>query len=289
MPKEFPSVILLDNSSYCNLRCSMCDYKNIAKYRARQHMSMYMYAGIIDEIADKRPSARVWEIFFGDPFCSPDMPERIEYAKQAGLTDVVLNTNGLAMRPDRAEQLIEAGLDAMYVGVDAVSQEVYSKIRVGGNLERVTSNVLAYRDLLNKKGNGSQKLFVQFVECSENEHEVDAFTKFWKDAGVLVKVRPRVSWAGLIQADNLKKDIPRTPCGWAMNSLVICADGRYALCAVDIHCQVTCGNFEEQNIEEVWNTTLRQYRDMHTEGNFSKLPAFCRDCLDWQSARCEYR
>lgn len=286
---DFPSVVLIDNSTFCNLRCSMCDYAHISSYRKKQHMPWSMYAGIIDEVAANRPDARVWEIFFGDPFCCPDIVERVVYAKDHGLTDVVLNTNGMAMYPTKAKELILAGLDAMYVGVDAISPEVYKKIRIGGNLPKVIRNVLAYRDLLGKHGTAKQKLFVQFVECTDNEHETDMFINFWKKEGVSVKVRPRVSWGGLIPATNLKKDAARSACNWAMNSLVVCSDGRYALCAVDIHCQVSVGSFPGKSIKSVWNNELKKYRDMHTPGSFSNLPEFCRNCLDWQSARCEYK
>lgn len=283
----FPGVVLIDNSSYCNLRCSMCDYKNISKYRTKQHMEWSLYTRIIDEIASRNPAARVWEIFFGDPFCCPDMPKRVSYAKERGLLDVVLNTNGLAMTPSKAKNLILSGLDAMYVGVDAVSPEVYNKIRVGGNLQRVVKNVIEYKNLLEKYGRG-QKLFVQFVECEENMHETDMFVGFWKRLGVLVKIRPRVSWGGLIPAKNLKTAAMRTPCKWAMESVAICSDGRFALCAVDIHCQVPVGSYQKQGISEVWNGKLLEYRELHAAGRFDELPEFCKNCLDWQSANCEY-
>lgn len=286
---KFPSVVLIDNSNFCNLRCSMCDYKHIASYRKKQHMPWEIYTSVIDEISVNNPNARVWEIFFGDPFCCPDMPTRIKYAKDKGLTDVVLNTNGMAMTPDKAKDLILSGLDVMYVGVDAISTEVYEKIRIGGNLTRVIKHVRAYRDLLNMYGNRNQRLFVQFVACTENEHETNMFVKFWKNEGVLVKVRPRVSWGGLVEANNLQTTIPRSACNWAMESLAICSDGRYALCAIDIHCKVSVGSFPNKSISYVWNNDLKKYRDRHTAGNFLELPGFCKNCLDWQSARCEYR
>ena len=90
----FPKTILIDNCNACNMRCSMCDHINIHKYRKIQTMDIGLYRKIIDETAIENPNARVWEIFFGDPFLCKDISDRVKYAKSKGLTDIVLNSNG---------------------------------------------------------------------------------------------------------------------------------------------------------------------------------------------------
>lgn len=286
----FPAVILLDNTNACNLRCSMCDHVNMKHHRPLARMDFDLYTRLVDEIARERSDARVWEIFFGDPFLCPDMAERVRYAKERGLTDVVLNTNGVLMSERKARALVEAGLDAMYVGIDAVEPETYAKIRVGGNYHKAVANVLAYRDILFQVGRPEQKLFVQFVVSDINEGQVEAFREFWTTHGVNVKIRPKVSWAGLVSADNLSsnQDVARKPCFWLMRTINICADGRVALCSVDVHCRVPCGDAKTTSIKDLWSGRLAELRRMHREGRFQELPAMCRDCRDWQSAYAEY-
>lgn len=287
---EFPEVVLIDNCNACNLKCSMCDHPNMQKYRKVQIMDMDLYRKIIDEVAAENPDARIWEIFFGDPFLCKDMPERIKYAKDKGLTDVVLNSNGALMTEERAKAVIEAGLDAMYVGIDSSTPEVYEKIRVGGDYETAVKNILGYRDLLKKHGKPEQRLFVQFVVSDINEHQVDDFKEFWTKESVNVKIRPKVSWAGLVEANNLQGNeaVNRKPCYWLMRGINICADGKVALCAVDVHCRVECGDITKNSIKEVWKSKLKELRDMHAEHRFSELPEMCRECSDWQSAYADY-
>lgn len=290
-PSEgFPEVVLIDNTSACNLRCSMCDHKNIVKYRKIEKMPRDLYERIIDEIARERPAARVWEIYYGDPFLLPEMPERIRYAKERGLTDVVLNTNGVLMTAEKSRSYIEAGLDAIYVGIDAVKPETYNQIRVGGNYETAVRNVLEYRRLLREIGRPEQKIFVQFVVCDLNEGEVEEFRRFWTEAEVGVKIRPRVSWAGLIEARNLQPNeaTARRPCYWLMRTINICTDGRVTFCSCDTHCRVPCGNVREESIRSIWEGTLKRYRQMHQDGRYDELPQLCRDCRDWQSAYAEF-
>ncbi|MBW2340813.1 MAG: radical SAM protein [Deltaproteobacteria bacterium] len=286
----FPAVILIDNCNACNLRCSMCDHKHMKRYRRVQLMDMGLYQKLIDEIARENPQARVWEIFFGDPFMCRDIASRIRYAKEKGLRNVVLNSNGVLMTPERAYAVIEAGLDAMYVGIDAATEETYNKIRVGGNFKRAVENVIQYRNLLAERENDDQKLFVQFVVSDINEHEVDDFKAFWKEEEINVKIRPKVSWAGLVDATNLQNNeqVIRKPCYWLMQTINVCADGRIALCSVDVHCRVNCGDANEQSIRELWQGRLRDYRAMHREGRFDDLPDMCKRCSDWQSGYADF-
>jgi sulfatase maturation enzyme AslB (radical SAM superfamily) len=288
---EFPRVVLIDNTNACNLRCSMCDHPNVKNYRKVQVMDLGLYKKIIDEIAVENPSARVWGIFFGDPFMCRDIAARIKYGKDKGLTDMVLNTNGVLMNPDKGRAVIEAGLDALYVGIDAANAETYAKIRVGGDYDKAVRNVLAYRDNLLAHGKPHQKLFVQFVVSDINEDQVEPFKAFWAGQGINVKIRPKVSWAGLVDAPNLadNSQVTRKPCYWLMQTINICADGRVALCSVDIHCRVPCGDVTTHSIKEVWQTGLKAMRAMHKEGRFAELPDMCRNCSDWQSAYAEYQ
>lgn len=287
---DFPLVLLLDNLNACNLKCSMCDHKNMKKYRRTQRMEIGLYCKIIDEVAERNPSCRVWEIFFGDPFLLKDMPERIQYAKDKGLTDVVLNTNGCLMSAEKSEAVISAGLDAIYVGIDAANEETYNKIRIGGDFRTTVQNVLKYRDVLKTHGNGAQRLYVQFVVSEFNEGEVEEFKSFWVSEGVGVKIRPKVSWGGLIRADNLRpnEEISRKPCYWLMQTMNICADGEATLCSVDVHNKVKCGNVSEMSLAEIWQGRLKELRGMHRAGRWHELPEMCRECRDWQSTYAEF-
>ncbi len=273
---EFPEVILIDNCSACNLRCSMCDHVNIRNHRRTQIMDRALYERIIDEIAEENPCARIWEIFFGDPFLCKDMAERIAYAKGKGLTDVVLNTNGCLMTPARSGAVIRAGLDAMYVGIDADTEETYDRIRIGGDFQAVIENVLTYRDLLATIGRTDQQLFVQYVVSDINKDEVEPFKAFWRANGVNVKIRPKISWAGLIDAGNLHDNaaVQRKPCYWLMRAINICADGEVALCSVDLHCRIKCGNVNEHTVKEIWQGKVDNafvftgFGDHHAGRNF---------------------
>lgn len=285
--QSFPPVVLIDTISLCSLRCAMCPHKELKRKKGK--MPWELYKNIIDEIAAKKPDCRVWITFAGEGSLLRDLPEKIAYAREAGLTDIVLNSNGSHLLPEFSERLIKAGLNGCMVGIDAATPETYGKLRIGGKYEKVVANVLAYKELLAKYGKGDQTLNVQFVQMPENVHELDEFVNFWNDKGIVVKVKPMVSWINRVDADNLIDAESRLPCYWTCGVMAITDHGQVALCGADLECATPMGDVSEKSIEEIWNSTLWDVRLAHLNGEWDKLPEACRNCRDWQSGYAEYK
>lgn len=287
----FPKVILIDTVSFCNLACSMCVHPEMT--RRKGVMPWGLFTKIIDEVAIEDKDARVWMVFFGEPFIlknrNPSIFDMIRYAKERGLTDVVTNTNANLMDEDACKRLIDSGLDAIYIGIDAFTPETYAQIRVNGDYETTVNNILFLLDLKERLKAERPQVFVQFVEMEANAGEKDAFIEFWKKRGATVKIRPKVSWAGMIDAPNLVLgDEDRWPCYWAMQTMSITDTGKVVTCAVDLDARFVAGDVNVSSLKDVWNGKLKELRTLHRERRFSELPAICRSCRDWQSARADY-
>ncbi len=288
---NFPKVVLLDSVSYCNLRCSMCVHDEMT--RKKGTMSWVLFTKIIDEISEVDKNVRVWMVFFGEPLIlkktKPTIFDMINYAKSKGLTDVVLNSNANLMDEGSARGLIKSGLDAIYFGIDAFTPETYAKLRVGGDYKKVINNIRNLIELKKKINAENPEIFVQFVEMDINTHEKEDFIRFWEKLGVTVKIRPKVSWGGLIEAPNLTlSNESRWPCYWAMQTMSITDTGKVVKCAVDLDARYVAGDVNSQSLKEIWNDKLKEFRQLHISKEFDKLPDDCRDCRDWQSARADY-
>ncbi len=288
---DFPRVVLIDTVSHCDLKCSMCVHKVMT--RRQGIMKWGLFAKIIDEIASTDPTVRVWMVFFGEALIlkrrNPSLFDMIAYAKKKGLTDVVLNSNANLMDEKSAGRLIESGLDAIYIGIDAFSPATYAQVRVGGDYERVVENTRALLRLKRERQAALPAVFVQFVEMDINRDEKEGFIRFWTDEGASVKIRPKVSWAGMIDAPNLVLgDEDRWPCYWAMRTMSITDRGKAVTCAVDLDARYIAGDVNESSLYDIWNGPLKEQRDRHQNRRFSDLPRICRECRDWQSARADY-
>lgn len=289
--ENFPKVILIDTVSYCNLECSMCVHKEMT--RKKGAMTWEVFRKIIDEIAEVDKNVRVWMVFFGEALIlknrKPSIFDMIAYAKSKGLMDIVLNSNGNLLDEEVSKKLIESGLDAIYFGIDAATPESYSKIRVGGDYYKTVNNIKSLVQLKKVDMMKKPEIYVQFVEMELNKYEKEDFINFWKDESVIVKIRPKVSWAGSIDAPNLifdNKD--RWPCHWAMQTMSITDTGKVVTCAVDLDAKFIAGDVSVQSLKEVWNGKLKELRELHKNRKFEELPELCANCKDWQAARADY-
>jgi len=232
-------------------------------------------------------------VFFGEALIlkrrKPSIFDMIAYAKNKGLKDVVLNSNANLLDKESASELIKSSLDAIYFGIDAFTSETYSKIRVGGDYKKVVSNIINLLNLKKSMNSENPDIFVQFVEMDINKDEKRDFIEFWNNQGVKVKIRPKVSWAGLIDAPNqVLGDEHRWPCHWIMQTLSITDTGKVVTCAVDLDAKFVAGDVNKQSIKEIWNGKLKELRQLHISKRFEELPEICRYCKDWQSARANY-
>jgi len=288
---NFPKVVLIDTISYCNLKCSMCVHKEMK--RKKGIMPWALFVRIIDEIAEVDKNIRVWMVFSGEALLlkrkKPSIFDMIAYAKNKGLTDVVLNSNANLLDEPAAQGLINAGLDAIYIGLDAFTPETYSQIRVGGNYKQAVQNIIRLMELKRALNAPKPDVFVQFVEMDVNQAEKEDFIAFWNAQGAQVKIRPKVSWAGSIEAPNLVLgNDERWPCYWAMQTMSITDTGKVVTCAVDLDAQYIAGDINQSSLKDVWNGGLKKLRRLHLEKQFEVLPENCRHCRDWQSAWAGY-
>jgi len=269
----------------------MCVHKEMK--RKKGIIPWDLFTKIIDEIAKIDKSVRVWMVFFGEALIlkrkKPSIFDMIAYGKSRGLTDVVLNSNANLLDESAAKGLIRSGLDAIYIGIDAFQPDTYAKVRVGGNYENAVQNtiqLIKLKELMNSEKPG---VFVQFVEMDINQNEKEDFIQFWNQQGATVKIRPKVSWAGLIDAPNLILDHEeRWPCHWAMRTMSITDTGKVVTCAVDLDAKFIAGDINHQSLKEVWNGKLKELRQCHISKRFHALPDNCRNCKDWQAARSDY-
>lgn len=287
--EEFPNVVLIDTVSYCNLHCPMCVHPKMTRKKGK--MPRELFKRIISEIAIENKGIRVWLVYFGEIFIlRPDeLRFYIQFAKESGLKDVVLNSNGNLMTEEKAKILIESELDAIYFGIDAATEETYRVNRSGGNYQTTVANILRLVKLKKQMGKFKPDVFVQFVEMENNYTERDDFVSFWTKRGVSVKLRPMCSWAGKIDAPNQKlTNADRWPCHWCMQALSITNTGHVTFCVCDLDMTQVVGDINIQTIKEVWQSGRSNLRQLHRDERWSELPDICKHCGDWQAARSEY-
>ncbi len=280
---EFPPQVIIETTAACNLTCAHCSHD--AMTRPVGHMPMALYRKIVDEIAECAPHTEVWPTFYGEAFLLDyRLFYMLQYAKQRGLTNLVLNTNGTRFNGEVAEWVIESGLDLVMFSLDGFSPAVFESVRVGAHRDEVFANVERLLAIKAHRGATTPRVEVQFSMMDANEHEVGQFREYWLARGADVKIREKLSWGGTVGAGNLDPQMHRIACPWALRTCAIHWNGDVVACAVDYEGKFVAGNVSTQSIRDIWTGPHRVLQRQHLAHEFAVLPSPCHDCLDWQVA-----
>jgi len=283
---DFPINVDLELASMCNLRCPMChtvyiEHPSYAAYEQQDQtrlMSFETFKRAIDEGLAYKDFSAIKLNFRGESTLHPKIDEFIRYAKERGVLDILLNSNG-NYPPSLNERLVDAGLSEISFSLDALNPETYKKVRLGGDFYLVMSNVmrmLGFRDRI--------RVHVSYVHQKVNANETKDFVEFWTRMGVKkILVSDVYNPAELIRADMLVKKYAKPKaftCPQPWQRLMVLNNGDvYPCChAFQEPEDLKLGNVHETPLVEMWRgKKLNDLRDAHARGDYKKI-ATCASC-----------
>ena len=283
---DYPKSVVVEATSYCNLKCSLCPQSTLK--RPKGNMELDIFKKIVDEISTRPLQPILWLAIMGEPLIqSKNLISMIKYSKKVDIKEVCLNTNAILLTPEISEDLIRAGLDKLLISLDGFNPGTYEKIRIGGNYKLLLKNIDSLLEI-NKKYKDPLEVIVQFIVTEDNQGEVQVFKDFWLTKKVTVKIRPKLSWGKAIESSfqSLKQEDRTYPCPWLIREASILWDGRFSQCDGDYEGEYSPGSINTQTIYEVWNTELKSRRNKHWEGDFTH--PLCKECRDWQVGKAEF-
>jgi len=179
--------LYVEASTLCNLNCTMCMRRGW-KGEPMGHMDMGLYKKLIDEA---RGLDSIHTISFGgigEPMFHPNFIEMVRMAKSTGKR-VECVTNGTLMTPDKAQEIIEAGLDQAWFSVDGFDENTYEGIREHGNFALVKKNIMHIAQLRTQPYFAHFHIGLTFVAMKDNIHQLmDLMTFAWRCGAKDVKV-----------------------------------------------------------------------------------------------------
>ena len=265
---RWPDIVQIESTNLCNAKCVFCPRDEM--HRRQGVMDFDLYRKVVDECA-ALGITHVREHNYGEPFLDKQLVEKVRYAKSKGIKEVGMISNGSLITEDIARGMIDAGLDAINISVDAAGKEVFESTRIHLNYDTVINNIRTLVRLRNESGRTHPKLILSFVR-QNNSADEQAFIAEWSKVADKIHITDLHNWAGTL---NEKTNV-QFPCYRLWLTFTVLWDGRVSMCCADFDGRHIFGDLRTQTIADVWNSAM--YRAARREHLESGGPGICRTC-----------
>ena len=134
--------IYIEPTNRCNLDCITCIRNSWEEPLGE--MSSTVFSRIVEGLKTLSAPPSVFLGGLGEPLSHPRIASMVKELKSVG-SFVELITNGTLLSKDLSKQLIDAGLDMLWVSLDGSTPESYRDVRLGAALPDVLANLRDFR------------------------------------------------------------------------------------------------------------------------------------------------
>ncbi|MDI3538928.1 MAG: 7,8-dihydro-6-hydroxymethylpterin dimethyltransferase [Methanolobus sp.] len=170
--KQDTCLAVVEVTDRCDMGCSYCFASSSMDKSLDPDMETIRFMFETVKKCQNKPTCI--QISGGEPTLRDDLPEIIRMGKEVGIDHIELNTNGRRIAADQEyfDRIASAGVDAIYLGFDGVSDDVYRQ-RTGKALFDIKAEVI---NKCEKAGIGV--VLVPLVAKNYNLHEVGKIIEF---------------------------------------------------------------------------------------------------------------
>lgn len=254
-----PYTLFVEPTNHCNLKCTFCPQKD--QERSLGFMDFKLYENLVLEAA--QIGVKKFNLFFlGESLMHKSLFEMIRLAKNSGI-QTRLNTNASFLDEQRAQQLLDTGLDFLTISFEGVNKEIYERLRVKGNFEKTSANIKNVIEL-KKRREASTKISIEIIDLPETAPYMQEFTQTMQSYApdeIVTKVYR--NWIGYLKAQkNLALEDHYNVCSYPWRSMALLWDGTFVPCCVDYDGRYPLGHVRD-GIMKAWNgepmLKLRRY------------------------------
>ena len=273
---EYPPYLQIEPSSICNYRCVFCFMTDTSFNKKSSghmgHMSLEMFKHIIDQAEGNIEFLSLASR--GEPMINPQIDKMLEYTVDKFL-NLKINTNASLLTEKKIHSILAGGVKTLVISADAADENLYKKLRVNGNLNKVLKNLELFNDIKEKNYSNSKIITrVSGVKFNKDQNFED-MKKFWGglvDQVAFVEYNP---WEN--NYEKAKNEIKK-PCSDLWRRMFVWWDGKTNPCDVDYKSQLSVGNFLNFSLKNLWNSDkYKELRKIHlNQERFNLNP--CSSC-----------
>lgn len=259
-----PTVVVVEASDVCNLKCPFC-YRTIrGNERGTHYMTPDLFRTFIAR--NKSTLSHVQFGMWGEPLTNKWLPELVAIAADAGV-GVYMVTNATLLTEPLLIALGEAGVQQITLSFDSIDDE-YEALRgvPFANAQDKLAMVLRYKQRF------GYRVVVSAVAVNE-KYGIEQYNAVFSVDGVdHINYQPLYSEERMVAEADKAPD----PCYRLWHTAAIYSDGDVSFCAFDQAKELKIGNIADGSLRQIFNNpTARQYRRNFLAGSPCSL---CKGC-----------
>lgn len=263
---KFPLYLLIEPTSICNLRCSMC-YQTDNSFSSNNEfmgmMNFELFTKIIDEAVAGGTKA-VTLASRGEPTLHPLFGEMLNYC-MGKFYEIKTNTNALRLNTKLAHKILKSKTELVVFSVDAYDSEGYKKVRNSDRFLEVVENVKNFHDIRARYYSGHHVVTRAHGVKVDPNFDSKKFYSFWRN------ITDEVTLIGSTErwdTYNNSKTNNTNPCSVGLDRMYIWHDGTCNPCDPDYKSYLKMGNIKDNTISAIWNgSNYETFRKTHFDGN----------------------
>jgi len=281
---DFPLYILLEQTFSCNLKCPNClhGYSSDKKRydTGVSVMPLELFYKVVLE-CERRECPSLAMHCCDEPLLVRDIAERIRFAKEHGIMDLMMTTNGQLLTERLAHDICESGLTHILFSIDAATPETYAKVRVNGVFSKVL-NSLDYIACWKEKNYSALPIIRASFVCNKNNcFEEEMFIERFKNKVDYIDIQSFYS------VDSLNREL--APDGYAtlnpqnficsepFRKVIVRGNGDVMPCCSVFGYKQIMGNVYKDSIYDIFNSEqMRVLRQQLKEKKFNNI---CSECI----------
>ncbi len=169
-----PCMVNIDLTNRCNMNCPIC----FANANATGHvleLNMEQLEMMLDKAMNIKPHPPISIQFAGgEPTIHPNFLDALKMAKDKGVLDLQVASNGIrfAKDPDFTEKAAQSGLDVVYLQFDGLTDDIYEQSRGRPMIETKK------KAIENLRKSGIMVALVPTIVKGLNDHQVGEILNF---------------------------------------------------------------------------------------------------------------
>lgn len=195
----WPSYLILELTTRCNLRCLMCAINQDPRIQKGGEWYGDLSFEAFENLSKVIPRIRRVDLNgHGESLLIPRFLPILEKVKQYGAY-VGITTNGLLMGEDISEAAVRNKMDEVIISIHAASPETYAHLSRNGKLETLIANIKTLNSLKERYRSVLPTIKFNFVGMKNNIGELDTLIRLASDLKV-----ESITILPLAEYDNVK-------------------------------------------------------------------------------------